>query len=152
LPERRAQANAGTGPHAGTQLLVELGAGQDRFTIGRRGDSDIALDWDGEVSRLHAQPERVGQQGTLVGDGLSRTARSSTGSASGATASHDGDRLCFGATLVPAPEQIAWHLGSPLSSTAPRARVPAALAPPRESDEWSAPVADKLALGKAVGR
>jgi hypothetical protein len=61
---------------AGTQLLVELGAGQDRFTIGRRGDVDIALDWDGEVWRLHAQPERVGQQGMLVGDGLSRTARS----------------------------------------------------------------------------
>jgi hypothetical protein len=86
---------------AGSQVLVELHAGPDRFTIGRRADSDIALDWDGEVSRLHAQLERIGRQWTLVDDGLSRNGSFVNGQrVRGRQRLHDGDRLCFGATVV----------------------------------------------------
>jgi hypothetical protein len=83
----------------GGQVLVELEG--DRFTIGRRADSDIALDWDGAVSRLHAQLERVGAQWTLVDDGLSRNGSFVNGQrVRGRQRLHDGDRLCFGATLL----------------------------------------------------
>lgn len=47
-------------------------AGVDRLSIGRTPDSDLALHWDPEVSRAHAQLERVGGMWLLVDDGLSR--------------------------------------------------------------------------------
>lgn len=54
----------------GRQHVVELTA--DRMTVGREAGADIILHWDGEVSRVHAQLERVGGQWTIVDDGLSR--------------------------------------------------------------------------------
>ena len=42
------------------------------LSIGRRADSDVALTWDTEVSRLHAVLERVGDEWTLADEGLSR--------------------------------------------------------------------------------
>jgi FHA domain len=83
------------------QVLVALDASHAHFTIGRRADCDIAIDWDRQVSRLHAQLERVGQQWTLVDDGLSRNGSFVNGErVRGRQRLHDGDRLCFGATLV----------------------------------------------------
>lgn len=83
------------------QVLLELEAGRDRYTVGRRADSDLAIAWDGEVSRLHAQLERVGQEWTLVDDGLSRNGSFVNGErVNGRQRLQDGDRLCFGSTLV----------------------------------------------------
>jgi pSer/pThr/pTyr-binding forkhead associated (FHA) protein len=39
---------------AGEQVIFVLGS-RDRVTIGRRPANDIALDWDSEVSRVHAE-------------------------------------------------------------------------------------------------
>ena len=39
--------------------------------MGRSPTADISLEWDAEVSKLHAQLEVVGQDCTLVDDGLS---------------------------------------------------------------------------------
>jgi pSer/pThr/pTyr-binding forkhead associated (FHA) protein len=44
----------------------------ERVTIGRGEDNRLALAWDPEVSRAHAQLELVGGEWTLVDDGLSR--------------------------------------------------------------------------------
>ena len=41
-------------------------------SVGRRETADLVLDWDEQVSRLHAQFERVEQDWTVVDDGLSR--------------------------------------------------------------------------------
>src|ERR671938_240308 len=54
------------------QRIFELPAEAERVTIGRRGVNDLTLDWDPEVSRLHAALERIGSDWTLVDDGLSR--------------------------------------------------------------------------------
>ena len=54
----------------GAQVLLGL-SGLDRVTIGRHPESDVPLPWDGKVSRLHAELERVGGQWVLVDDGLS---------------------------------------------------------------------------------
>src|SRR3954464_4191501 len=55
----------------GLQRIVELTERPARLTIGRRSECDVALPWDGEVSRLHAELERVGSQWLIVDDGLS---------------------------------------------------------------------------------
>src|SRR3954447_20466887 len=53
------------------QHIIELAPG-GALTIGREPDSEVALEWDSEVSRAHAMLERVGGAWTLVDDGLSR--------------------------------------------------------------------------------
>ena len=55
----------------GEQLIVPLAA-RARVTIGRSEDSELDLDFDEEVSRVHAQLERVGDEWALSDDGLSR--------------------------------------------------------------------------------
>jgi pSer/pThr/pTyr-binding forkhead associated (FHA) protein len=54
----------------GAQRIVEL-ADRDGVSVGRSAECDVALTWDREVSRLHAQFERVGSQWLVVDDGLS---------------------------------------------------------------------------------
>jgi pSer/pThr/pTyr-binding forkhead associated (FHA) protein len=44
----------------------------ERVTIGRRPSSDVALPWDVEVSRLHAELVRLGTDWVLHDEGLSR--------------------------------------------------------------------------------
>jgi len=54
------------------QRLLDLESGPSRLSIGRRSDCDVALPWDGEASRLHADLERIAGEWTLVDDGRSR--------------------------------------------------------------------------------
>ena len=53
----------------GAQVILCLDA---PVTVGRRPERDVALPWDTEVSRLHAQLEPVGSDWIVVDDGLSR--------------------------------------------------------------------------------
>jgi pSer/pThr/pTyr-binding forkhead associated (FHA) protein len=53
------------------QLIVELTPARPRLTIGRSAASDIALGWDGEVSRLHAELELAGGHWVISDDHLS---------------------------------------------------------------------------------
>jgi len=55
----------------GGQAIVDLGSAGSRVTIGRRPGSDVALEADHQVSRLHAELERVGADWVIVDDGLS---------------------------------------------------------------------------------
>jgi len=54
------------------QVIVDLLPLGDRITIGRRPTNEIVLDWDSEISRVHAALERLGDAWTVVDDGLSR--------------------------------------------------------------------------------
>jgi len=54
------------------QVIVELGEGRDRVTVGRSSQADIALHWDREVSRLHATLERIAGAWVLSDERLSR--------------------------------------------------------------------------------
>ena len=49
----------------------ELTADAPRKTVGRRPSSDIALSWDDEVSRVHAELVRMGDDWVVCDDGLS---------------------------------------------------------------------------------
>jgi FHA domain len=54
------------------QVILELPESATSLTIGRSTRNEIALRWDGEVSRLHAVLERVGPDWVLSDDQLSR--------------------------------------------------------------------------------
>ena len=56
----------------GRRRIVQLARGLERLTIGRRDYNGLPLPWDGQVSRVHAELQRVGAEWTLVDDGLSR--------------------------------------------------------------------------------
>ena len=85
----------------GHQTITELEPGHAHLTIGRRADNDVALVWDAEVSRVHAQLEPVGRDWALVDDGLSRNGSYVNGErVTGRRRLRDGDRLCFGETAV----------------------------------------------------
>jgi FHA domain len=84
---------------AGRQVIRELAPGT--LTVGRGLGCDVALAWDREVSRLHAQLEATGGQWVLVDDGLSRNGSYVNGErVVGRRVLRDGDRLVFGDTPV----------------------------------------------------
>ena len=86
---------------AGDQHILMLLSEKARVTIGRREQSDIPLPWDQEVSRGHAMLEPLGEEWTLIDDGLSRNGSFINGSrVLGRQRLHDRDRMCFGNTHV----------------------------------------------------
>jgi pSer/pThr/pTyr-binding forkhead associated (FHA) protein len=54
---------------AGEQVVVELKPG--RLTIGRRAANDVALPWDPEVSRVHAELSHMGGEWIVCDEGVS---------------------------------------------------------------------------------
>jgi pSer/pThr/pTyr-binding forkhead associated (FHA) protein len=56
----------------GRQVLFVLDEERSRVSIGRNEANDVSLGWDSEVSRLHAELERIGGEWTVADDGLSR--------------------------------------------------------------------------------
>lgn len=85
----------------GSQRVIELGQGSSRITVGRTSANDVQLGFDTEVSRLHAELERIGDAWTLSDDGLSRNGSFVNGErVVGRRRLEDGDALRFGGTLV----------------------------------------------------
>ncbi|MDX6731497.1 MAG: hypothetical protein QOC54_1445 [Baekduia sp.] len=85
----------------GDQVLVDLGAAADRVTIGRRATNDVPVDWDSQVSRVHAALERVGDDWAVMDDGLSHNGTWVNGERlTGTRRLSDGDTISVGATLV----------------------------------------------------
>jgi hypothetical protein len=70
--ERRGGAFVVYADAEGHQQLVDLKAAAPRLFIGRHPDSDVAVPWDTEASRLHAELERIADEWTVVDDGRSR--------------------------------------------------------------------------------
>ncbi len=108
-PELKAQIEAERGGRpflvfrdgAGEQRVVIVEEGTAELWIGRGEAAGLRLEWDEEVSALHAQIEVVGGECTLLDDGLSRN-----GSFVGEERVHgrrrlrDGEVLRFGRTTV----------------------------------------------------
>ena len=85
----------------GRQLLVELSPERSPVTIGRQAASDVALTWDSEVSRTHADVERIGDVWTLVDDGRARNGTYVNGErVHGRRPLRDGDVIALGRTVV----------------------------------------------------
>jgi hypothetical protein len=82
------------------QVIQPLAADAELW-VGRSGSADVQLEWDAEVSSLHAQIEVVRGECTLVDDGLSRNG-SFVGEERVLGRRHlrDGDPLRFGQTTL----------------------------------------------------
>jgi pSer/pThr/pTyr-binding forkhead associated (FHA) protein len=71
------------------------------MTVGRSEHSGLALPWDSEVSRTHAQLELVGDHWTLVDEGLSRNGSFVNGERLvGRRRLEDGDMVRIGRTSL----------------------------------------------------
>ena len=85
----------------GGQRIVVVEEGTAALWVGRGEAADLRLDWDPEISALHAQIEVVRGECTLLDDGLSRNG-SFVGEqrVDGRRRLRDGDVLRFGRTTV----------------------------------------------------
>jgi pSer/pThr/pTyr-binding forkhead associated (FHA) protein len=138
---------------AGRQRIVELDEAAAPVTIGRRAENGIALPWDAEVSRVHAQLERVGREWSLVDDGISRNGSYVNGERLDRRRRlRDGDRLCFGETpvLFRAPDDVessstaavsAGHGDMPLTDT--ERKVLVALCRPLAGSAYASPATNR---------
>lgn len=87
----------GDGKHS-LHVLVDS---KERVTLGRRTSADVPLGWDEEVSRLHAELVRSGDDWTLSDDGLSLNGSFVNGKAvRGRRRLKDGDAVRVGATVL----------------------------------------------------
>ena len=87
----------GEGSHHITVLPGEL----ERLTLGRRSSADLPLNWDAEVSRLHAELVRKGDDWALIDNGLSMNGSFVNGEPVRAQRRlHDGDAVRVGATVI----------------------------------------------------
>src|SRR5829696_9083151 len=85
----------------GRHHLHVLDAGQSHVTLGRRGSADLPLPWDEEVSRVHAELIRTGEEWTLSDDGLSLNGTFVNGEPiHGRRRLRDGDALRIGTTVL----------------------------------------------------
>jgi hypothetical protein len=137
----------------GAQVVLELPEDASSITVGRRTDNDVALGWDLEVSRVHAQLERIGGEWAVSDDGLSRNGTYVNGDkVVGHRRLRDGDRLVFGDTpvLYRTPGGGSWQstaavrLGDAGSSLTPvQRRVLIALCRPLKSSAYAAPASNR---------
>ena len=124
------------------------------MSIGRAPETALTLDWDTEVSRLHAELEVSGGQWMLVDDGLSRNGSYVNGERlAGRRRLRDGDALRFGETFVQfrAPLQGASHatavaqdIATAADLTEAQRRVLVALCRPfKDNDGFAAPATNQ---------
>jgi pSer/pThr/pTyr-binding forkhead associated (FHA) protein len=134
------------------QRIVELVPDTPLVHVGRGQACEIALTWDGEVSRVHAVLERAGGHWTLVDDGLSRNGSFVNGSrVHGRRRLDHGDEIAIGRTLLvfasgPEPElkstQTTTEYERPQLSEA-QLRVLRALCRPLLGDRFAGPASNR---------
>jgi pSer/pThr/pTyr-binding forkhead associated (FHA) protein len=85
----------------GRHQIRVLTPDRERLTVGRSSSADLALDWDSEVSRLHAELVRKGHEWTLMDDGLSMNGSFVNGEpVRGHRRLRDGDAIRLGTTVI----------------------------------------------------
>jgi pSer/pThr/pTyr-binding forkhead associated (FHA) protein len=146
---------------AGDQVVLELDAARERVTIGRRDANDVALRWDREVSRLHAELVRMGGDWVVCDEGVSHNGTYVNGErVRGRRRLRGGDVISVGDTQIafcaPASPSTtatatAGAPGPAISVTPAQRRVLAALCRPLEGTRYAAPasnqeIADELVI------
>lgn len=131
----------------------------DRATVGRTPTNEVALAQDTEVSRLHAELERVAGEWTVVDDGLSRNGTFVNGTRISARVRlHDGDVVRVGRTELtfrrPAEDSheatAVADAPAPVELTPSQLRVLTALAAPLRQDADAAVPATNQEIADAV--
>jgi pSer/pThr/pTyr-binding forkhead associated (FHA) protein len=84
-----------------TQRIVPLGGAPERLAVGRRSSNEVSLEWDIQVSRVHAELERLGADWAVSDDGLSSNGTFVNGvRIDGRRRLRDGDELKVGRTVI----------------------------------------------------
>lgn len=101
VAERRGQPFLVYRDADGVQQIVELTQDATHLLVGRSPSAEVPLAWDGDVSRAHAELQRIGDVWTVVDDGVSRNG-TFVGSerVRGRRRLADGDRLRCGRTVI----------------------------------------------------
>ena len=85
----------------GELLVVALDAHASTMTLGRGTGTNVSIPWDAEVSGVHAELRRLGEEWTVADDGLSRNGTFLNGERiSGRQRLRPGDRLLIGGTII----------------------------------------------------
>jgi pSer/pThr/pTyr-binding forkhead associated (FHA) protein len=148
-----------------TQLIVQL-RGDRSLTIGRGDGADLQLHWDPDVSRAHAEIERVGGCWTICDDGLSRNGTFVNGERIGRRQRlRDEDLLALGHTVLIFRDSAGAGLSEtnfgdsdvrpPVLSEAQRRVLTALCRPYKTSGPFTSPatnlqIADELCLSVAA--
>jgi pSer/pThr/pTyr-binding forkhead associated (FHA) protein len=83
------------------QQIFSLDGSHDRLTVGRRASNDISLEWDNQVSRVHAELEHLDEDWTVRDDGLSSNGTFVNGiRVRGTRRLYDGDEITVGGTIL----------------------------------------------------
>ena len=86
---------------SGAQRIFALRRDAAQLTIGRGPGNDLRIEWDESVSRVHAELIRLGQEWTVVDDGLSRNGSYVNAERlTGRRRLRDGDLVRIGETAV----------------------------------------------------
>jgi len=138
----------------GAQRLFELDPDGGPHSLGRDPGADIPIEWDGQVSRLHALLEPVGSTWTIADDGLSRNGTFvNSERVTGRRRLKAGDVITVGDTAIPFYEPSSPEFGetaiavdvsvdADLSKT--QRRVLAALCRPlREQGPYASPATNQ---------
>jgi hypothetical protein len=87
--------------HHGLLNLFVPDRGRQTSTLGRQGEMDLSIQWDPEVSGLHAELQCLGGEWTIVDDGLSKNGTHVNGKRIvGRRRLRDGDRIRVGGTVL----------------------------------------------------
>lgn len=156
--ERRGQPFLVLRVQGGPQRIVDLEGDSDRLSVGRAPQNDIDLQWDTEVSRLHAELERIGGEWTASDDGLSRNGTFVNGTRiSGRHRLRDGDVLRVGRTQIAfrrpetedsMPTHVAAGQVAPADLPPLSRQVLVALARPYKHDEFAVPATNQQIAGE----
>jgi hypothetical protein len=99
--ERACQEFLAFRDHDGALVLRETPASDETHTVGRGPETDLSIEWDAEVSRVHALLQNVGGELAVVDDGLSTNGTFVNGQRIGGRQRlRDGDRIRVGRTLI----------------------------------------------------
>lgn len=137
---------------SGRRELLELGDDTASVTIGRRRGCDLALIWDDQVSRLHAELVRLGGDWVLQDDGLSHNGTFVNGErVRGRRRLRPGDSITVGATVIEVcgPDATAGGTrdagatAAPVALTPAQRRVLVALCRPLRTDPRGAPATNQ---------
>jgi pSer/pThr/pTyr-binding forkhead associated (FHA) protein len=160
LAERRGEPFLLYRDGEGRQVILELAAERERVTIGRRASSDVSLGWDPEVSRLHAELERIGSEWVVSDEGLSHNGTFVNNERlQGRRRLRGGDILALGRTAIafcvpvhttPSATRTSLH-GVAIDVSPAQLRVLQALCRPLAEQRYAAPasnreIADELVI------
>jgi hypothetical protein len=145
----------------GAQRILPLDERAGSLTLGRRPEADLALTWDPEVSRLHAELECKAGEWTLCDDGYSQNGTYVNGlRVHGRRRLADGDLVRVGQTTMAYCDPTVSGLGVTLApgelGAAPKfsdqqQRILRALCRPLLGDGEGIKPADDAAIATAVG-